>query len=85
MNQWEDISSYSKSEIERPIKSLRLKVGYFYIILHRHVHYEKDDWLVNFSNVLNDRLLKNKDLELAKDEAIRLVKQIIDAANKDLN
>jgi len=58
------------------IDSCSIKFNEIEIMIHRHIHYKKDDWLCscrgfNFSRIL----LKNKDIKKAQKEGLSLVRK----------
>jgi len=71
---WENISTYSKGDKERTPKSWRLKVGDFYILIHRHIHYPKDMWLLSSEPFFDKYEMPNKDIDECKMLAVDLVK-----------
>jgi hypothetical protein len=75
---------YSRGQEKIP-HTWKLQIGDFTLVLHRHIHYEPDDWLMSFENVINKKLLKSKDVEEAKAEALGIIKRIFEKAMKDLN
>ncbi len=74
---WEDKSSYSQDKPSGTVKPSiwTIETGSLSITVHRHVHYEKEDWLVSSHEIGIDKdLLSQRDIEKAKEEAIRFVK-----------
>ena len=60
-----------------------LNLSDFRVNVHRHIHYEKDDWLLSVTGMRVDcKKLDSKELEAAKDEAERMVVSIL---TKNLN
>jgi len=73
MNEWKDISTYTKNDEERIPSIWELRVGKVRLLVHRHLHYEEDQWLMSVHgdvSVTNSPLLK-KDVDEAKREAIQ--------------
>ena len=73
MKEWKDVSSYSRGDKERIPSAWLLKAGYVRIVVHRHIHYPKDQWLLSCEPFYNNFELKNKDISKAKKSAISMV------------
>ena len=54
------------------------------VSIHRHIYFEKDDWLLDGFGFMQ-RLLSSKDLNLAKQEAINLIEVKVERTVKDIN
>ncbi len=80
---WKDVSSHSQNDTKRETNCMRAQAGSVYLTVHRHIHYEKDDWLASCSPLFDKRLLKAKELPLAMGEAEQLLlseaRKIVDA------
>jgi hypothetical protein len=83
--QWKDVTSYSQNDTHRIPASWELKVGSLSIIVTRYIHYNPDDWLLHCGEVFDRKLLKSKDIEAAKQEAIKLVYEYFAETTKKLN
>ena len=77
---WKNTSSYSRNDKDRtphtwslePISTLR-------IIVTRHVHFQPIDWVLQCEAVrLDNYLLRSKEIEDAKREAVAIVKDRVD-------
>ena len=70
---WVDVSTYSQSDKERLPKALSAQAGKLKIVLHRHFHYEPDDWLLTAEPFFDKKVLKSKDVNDAKKECENLI------------
>ena len=79
--QWKDITSYSQNDSERVPSVWNISIGGMKVCVHRYTGYAKDDWLLSTYNpgFFDRNLLKSKDIEKAKHEALMLVR---DRANE---
>jgi hypothetical protein len=71
---WKNISSFSRSEINREPKTWFLDLGKFSITVTRHKDYEPDVWLMR-TELTSDYVLDSKNIEAAKIEAISIVSE----------
>lgn len=72
---WKDTSSHRQGDSERIPNSWELRVGDLRICVHRHFHYEPDQWLLFCPHLqMADVVLKSKDTGKAQKEAIQFVK-----------
>lgn len=68
---WKDITTYSQNDKERIPRIWHINVGPFRVSVHRHRHYEPDQWLLSTVPALFDcELLSSGDLEEAKCQAL---------------
>lgn len=75
MAKWNDISAHSRSETDRTPKTWEMKgpCG-LRIVVTRHIHYPKDQWLLVCAGVVDGQYeLEAKDIMAAKREALTLV------------
>lgn len=83
---WKDETSYSQNDKERIPSVWRCQIGLARISVHRHMHYEPDQWLLTAHGILSieRHLLKNKDLFRAQIEALRTVLKALKPIVTDL-
>lgn len=74
---WKDISSFSQSDKVRAVNSVEADAGVFRLRVHRHIYYNPDDWLLSVGGLVDKRLLKSKDLEEAKAEAVEYIRKLM--------
>ncbi|MEE9366754.1 MAG: hypothetical protein V3W44_08715 [Dehalococcoidales bacterium] len=74
-SEWKDTSSYSQGDTERIPKMWTLVLGSLRIIVHRHIHYDPDQWLLSCNELgFATCLLTEKDISKARNEALSYVK-----------
>ena len=79
---WRDITSYSQGQEDRVPEVLELKVGKFFLRVHRHIHYPPTVWLASCDGLFNCKGLKSYTPGGAKLEAIEMLKIVlVDALN----
>lgn len=81
MPEWKDTSTFSQGDKVRTPNCWRISGGGVTIILHRHIHYEKDDWLMSCEPWFTTRMLQSKDVDDAKAEALQKVKTALSEAH----
>lgn len=74
VNEWYDATTYSRDDNDRISSIWKLKIGKISIVVHRHIHFSKDAWLLSCDLFYNNYELRNKDIRRAKREAIRMIK-----------
>ena len=82
---WKDTTSYSQGERAKgvPPSSWGTTVAWLRISIHRHIHYEKDQWLLSTRPGIFDlHLLDSKEVEDAQKEAIKVIRKKLDVATK---
>jgi len=72
---WEDGSSYSQGDKERIPSVWVLRAPDIKIIVHRHVHYEKTDWLLSMDGAFEKKVLLSSMIDNAKAEAVRYARE----------
>jgi hypothetical protein len=78
MLEWKDKSSYSRDDKERNPNHWITQLDKVDVSIHRHIHYDKDKWLTSSRYLQIEKLvLKNKDVEVAKNEALTIAKEEI--------
>ncbi len=85
MIKWIDETSYSKSDKERSPKVWKLKSKDLPLIVHRHIHYGPDAWLVTCDPWFNRYELRTTEEEQAKAMAINLVRTRLKECLADLD
>lgn len=83
MTQWDDITSYTRAEraserVEPRTWSMRFGDDEFpfSVIVTRNIRFGADVWVMSFrGGGIHEKQLKNKDIELAKDEALRISRE----------
>jgi hypothetical protein len=83
MIQWKDETSYSREGSREP-NCWAAKFGRFTLKVHRHIHYQPDDWLASCDNVFSQFLLKSKEIEQVKHEAIVKLRVVLEVALEDI-
>lgn len=68
---WVDTSGYNRS-VRRIPNSFKVNVGVI-IQVHRHVHYEKKDWLLTCTPFFDNKVISNGTLKDAINIAEKLV------------
>lgn len=58
--------------------------GRFHLIVHRHIHYEPDQWLASCPGVFENNALASPDIEQAKCQAVAKLQVVLEAAIKDI-
>jgi len=81
---WKDDSSYSRGDTDRTPKSWLLQAGNgVTLIVTRHIHYPPDMWLC-YSTIFPQYPLAAKDIELAKEEALKMLRYELQATLEDI-
>ncbi len=75
MIEWIDTTSYRRGDNERRPRVWRLKSSVLKLIVHRHISYGDDAWLVTCDPLFDNHKLPTTDEEQAKAMAIALVRQ----------
>lgn len=75
---WEDVSSFSRSDLERVPSRFRVWMAGVPMTVHRHIHHEKTDWLLTFEPFYNCKVISNGSAEDARKIAEKLVKNKIE-------
>lgn len=73
MIKWKDVSSYSQTDKEREPKAYEVRVGFFRLVVHRHIHYPKTTWLAS-CDLFSNMSLSNTNINSAKEEALQMLK-----------
>lgn len=76
MATWDDIKRNGE------IVASSLKAGKFKILVHRHIHYPPDTWLLDCYGLFDNKELASKNLEEAKCQAAALVQVELETAVK---
>lgn len=76
MDNWEDVSEYSRGDITRTPNQFRLDTMTGGIIIHRHRDYPEGHWLTScFDLNIDSAHLDSKDIKKAKMEALILAEE----------
>ena len=75
---WKDTSSFSQGDKERIPKCFRASVGFLTLTVHRHIHYEKDDWLLSVVGIFDNKVVSKGSSDDAKEVAVALVKATLE-------
>ena len=80
MGQWEE-----ETVRDLEVKVWAIKLKYLKISVHRHIDFEKDEWLCScYQLQVINKLLKSKNIISAKNEAINYLTKITHRYYKDL-
>lgn len=71
---WKDVSSYSRSDKDRRPQTWMAKADDVSITVTRSIYCEPDEWLLMCDPWFPHRVLKAKEVDTAKSEAIELVR-----------
>jgi hypothetical protein len=78
---WKDTTSFSQGEKDRTPRCWTAKAGRVQIVVHRHIHFPPDAWLLSCAALrIDNRQLKSKDVDEAKQEAVRIVRELLEEA-----
>lgn len=80
---WKDISTYSRSDTDRTPRTWQCHAGGLNIAVTRHIHYP-GDWLLQCVPWFDNYVLKSKDIDAAKAEALALVRRQVEIVLNDL-
>ncbi len=82
--EWEDETSYSRSDTERAPRVWATACAGLKISVHRHIHHAPDAWLLTCAPWFASHELKSKAAPIAKQQALDLVRERLRAALVDL-
>jgi hypothetical protein len=82
---WKNISSFSRDDTDRTPNAWEAHAGGLRIVVHRHIHFPKDVWLLSTTPFFDRKQLTSKSIEEAKEEAVKLVCEKARAILADLN
>jgi hypothetical protein len=71
--EWKDKTSYSQGDTIRIPSIWEISGDFVRITVHRHIHYNADDWLLSSNTGYDRHVLKSKELKEAQFEAINMV------------
>ncbi|SEC77970.1 hypothetical protein [Paenibacillus sp. GP183] len=75
--EWKDKSSYRDDKERIPCHWV-VQLDNVDVSIHRHIHYGKGNWLTSSRYLqIEKKVLKNKDVEAAKNEALTIAKEKI--------
>lgn len=78
--QWKDQSTHSRSDTAKVPNNWVANVGRLRVVIHRHVHYSEDTWLLTCAPFFDKKPLKNVLIGDAKEEAIEMIRSELAAA-----
>jgi len=86
MAEWKDVTSHSQRTPpeERVPRSWSLQCGWLSILVHHHIHYDPDQWLLSCNPFFKHHELQSPGAEAAQEEAVGLVLQKLSDTIKDL-
>ena len=73
--EWKDGSSYSRGDTERTPSVWVCRAGVIRVVVHRHIHYPKDTWLLSCDPFFNNKELPEKDADACKAIALEMVSE----------
>jgi hypothetical protein len=84
-HKWKDGTSYSRGQEDRTPSTWNCETKSLSITVTRHSWFEKDDWILHCYKIGIERhKLSSKDLELAKAEALDIVRKTLARWVKEL-
>jgi len=78
---WKDVTTISQDAKHGP-SVFETQLGRFRLCVHRHIHYPDNVWLASCDGVLNKCELVARDIEVAKVEAVEMLRAILTNALK---
>jgi hypothetical protein len=73
-HKWKDATSYSQSDKERVPQTWELRLNTLRVIITRHIWFKPDEWVLSCPELgVDQHMLRSKDLEKAKDEALHFI------------
>lgn len=72
---WNDVTTYSRDDKDKQPRVWHFDCGDLRVVVHRHIHYAPDAWLLTCSPFFDKRELYAKDADHAKAEALALVRE----------
>lgn len=85
MKWWEDETTYSQNDKKRIPSIFVFYAGKLRIVVHRHIHYPEDQWLLSCYGIFDKYKLSHKDIKDAKNEALRIVKEEMEKSISIIN
>lgn len=88
MSKWNDTTSYRKGETDATPRAWTIHFAdRFSVIVHRHIHYPPNAWLVSCHELqIDNKPLRNDKVEKAKAEAVAFIEShlstMLDAVRK---
>ena len=76
---WEDNTTYCQGETDRIPRVWQAKINRLRISVHRHRDFKLDTWLISCEPFFNLHILKNSEVESAKEEALILITNVLTA------
>ena len=73
---WRDRSGFAQDDKVREPNTFEIKFGQFRLVVHRHFHYPKEQWLATcYPDVFRQYPLSSLDLAIAQEQAITLLRR----------
>lgn len=74
--EWQNVTSYSRSDLDRTPRSWEAKIGPVRLTVHRWMHGKADEWFASASPGLFElRPLKSRGVDESKAEAVEMLHQ----------
>ena len=73
---WKNVTTISQDAKHGP-SVFETRLGRFRLCVHRHIHYPDNVWLASCDGVLNKCELVARDIEVAKREAVAMLRMIL--------
>lgn len=87
MIEWKDETSWSQrdgKEARATPTTWEANAGSFRLVVTRHIHHSPDAWIIKVYPFGTIGVAKSKYIDIAKEEAIRLLRSICKAALNDI-
>jgi len=76
--EWKDITTYSQDDTKHLPNNWEYCISSLIIHIHRHIHYEKDRWLISCSALnVNKIPLMNKNIKKAQSEGLNFINNLL--------
>jgi len=73
---WQDKSGFAQGDKVREPNTFEIRFGQFRLVVHRHFHYPKEQWLATcYPDVFRQYPLPSLDLAIAQEQAITLLRR----------
>lgn len=81
---WKDTSSFRQGDTQRIPNTFRANVGKLRLTVHRHIHYDKNDWLLSCDAFCDCKVIGSGTAEEAKTTAEVLIKEYLMACLEEI-
>lgn len=82
---WEDTTTYSRSDKHRTPSIWTARAGRICIIVHRHIHYPDTQWLLSCTPFFDKHEMDSENVDICKEDALRLVSEKMHEAIEGLS